>query len=236
MNKQTIDDRLKEELGRKTPQEILRWARDNFENIGISVSMQSGGIALIDMAKKNCLDLRVFTIDTGRLHEETYMMMDKIRMAYGIEVEVYFPDQRKVEELVKKKGLYSFKESVENRKECCYIRKVEPLQRALSRLDAWATGLRRSESETRSNVSVIEVDKLHNNIAKLNPLANWTDQELLDYVSKNNVPQHPLYSQGYTSIGCEPCTRAIVLGEDSRAGRWWWELTEKKECGLHYSI
>ena len=236
MNKLTIDDKLKEELSRKIPQEILKWAHDNFENIAISVSMQSGGIALIDMAKKNNLNFRVFTIDTGRLHEETYMMMDKIRMVYGIEIEVYFPEHRTVEELVKKKGLYSFKESVENRKECCYIRKVEPLQRALRELDAWVTGLRSSESETRSNVSVIELDAIHNNIAKINPLANWTEQELLDYASENNIPQHPLYSQGYTSIGCEPCTRAIVLGEDPRAGRWWWELTDKKECGIHYSI
>jgi phosphoadenosine phosphosulfate reductase len=236
MTKLTIDDRLKKDLNEKTPQEVLKWAYDNFDNIAISTSMQSGGIILIDMAKKAGLNFRVFTIDTGRLPEETYLMMDQIRENYGIDLEVYFPNYKKVEELVRGKGLYSFKDNIDNRLECCYIRKVEPLQRALTGLDAWVTSLRKTQSNERSQTSVIEIDKAHNNIAKINPLANWTEQNILDYVQKHKVPRHPLYAEGYTSIGCEPCTRPIQIGEDQRAGRWWWELTNKKECGLHYII
>jgi len=232
MPKITIDDELRKKIDDKSPQEILKWARYSFDSIAISISFQLGGIVLIDMAKNNDLDFRVFTIDTGRLHEETYQMMDTIRKTYNIEIEIYFPDFNQIEELVRKKGVYSFRDSIDNRKECCYIRKEKPLERALSGLDAWVTGLRKSQSETRSNVSAVEIDKAHNNIVKINPLANWTEQNILDYTKENNLPVHPLYERGYASVGCESCTRPGI----GREGRWWWELKGKKECGIHYDI
>jgi phosphoadenosine phosphosulfate reductase len=175
----------------------------------------------------------VFALDTGRLPEETYQTADRVRDKYGVEIEWLFPDRIKVEDLLRKKGLYSFMESLDNRHECCGIRKVEPLGRILGGLDAWVTGLRRDQSVTRADAGAVEWDAGHGGIAKLNPIIGWSDADLWAYADAQRVPVHPMHKKGYPSIGCGPCTRAIKPGEHPRAGRWWWENPESKECGLH---
>jgi len=184
---------------------------------------------LMDIRK----DAVVFALDTGRLNPETYECAEALRRRYGLQIQWYFPERKGVEELERTKGLFSFRESVENRKECCGVRKVEPLRRALSGLDAWITGLRREQSVTRTDLKVIEKDPANGGIYKVNPLADWTLDDLWKFVRENKIPHNRLYDIGYTSIGCAPCTRAIEPGEDQRAGRWWWENPEHKECGLH---
>jgi len=231
----TIDIEAKaKDLEGQTAQEVLKWAFETFgDRVAIASSFGVEDVALIDIAVKVNPKARVFTLDTGRLNEETYEVMEAIREKYGIQIESYFPDSKSVEQLERSKGLYSFRKSIENRKECCGIRKVVPLGRALEDLDAWVTGLRRQQAVTRGNVAKIELDANHNNIAKLNPIADWTEEQTWDYVRKNEVPYNKLHDKGYPSIGCSPCTRAIKSGEDVRAGRWWWETPEQKECGLH---
>ncbi|HMP90140.1 MAG TPA: phosphoadenylyl-sulfate reductase [Kiritimatiellia bacterium] len=184
---------------------------------------------LMDIRK----DAVVFALDTGRLNPETYECAEALRRRYGLKIQWYFPERVAVEELERNKGLFSFRESVENRKECCGIRKVEPLRRALSELDAWVTGLRREQSVTRTELQAVERDSANGGIYKVNPIAGWTLEDLWAFTHKNKIPYNRLYDQGYTSIGCAPCTRAIQPGEDQRAGRWWWENPEHKECGLH---
>ena len=219
---------------KKSPEELLRWALETFkEKVALASSFGVEDVVLIDMMVKISPKACIFTLDTGRLNEETYEVMDRIRDKYGISIKSYFPDPQKVEELERTKGFYSFRKSVENRKECCGIRKVESLTRALSGLEAWITGLRRAQSVTRSDVAKVEVDAAHHNIFKINPLADWSEKEVWDYVKKNQIPYNRLHDQGYPSIGCAPCTRAVKPGEDVRAGRWWWENPEQKECGLH---
>jgi phosphoadenosine phosphosulfate reductase len=178
-------------------------------------------------------DFRVFTLDTGRLNQETYDCMDAIRERYGVKIEVFFPEAGAVEKLVRENGMNLFYDSVDLRKSCCAARKVEPLNRALKDLDAWMTGLRREQAVTRADVRKIEVDKDHGGIVKINPLVDWSHEEVWAYIRKNNVPYNRLHKQGYPSIGCAPCTRAVEPGEDLRAGRWWWENRNTKECGLH---
>ena len=177
-------------------------------------------------------DIPIFVLDTGRLHESSYETLEACRDRYNININLYFPVADKVEELVKNKGAYSFYKSLENRKECCNIRKVEPLKRALLNKKAWITGLRKEQSVTRTDNKMFEYDTAHN-LIKINPLINWDWQQILDYAKKNKVVMHPLHNKGYPSIGCEPCTRAINSGESLRAGRWWWEDESNKECGLH---
>lgn len=189
--------------------------------------------ALIDLLMKVRKDARVFALDTGRLNPETYECAEQLRRRYKVQIEWFFPKHDAVENLERSKGVFSFKESVENRKECCGIRKVEPLNRALSGMKAWITGLRRESSVTRSELKVIEVDASHGGIVKINPLAAWSLEDTWKYTKENFVPYNRLYDVGYASIGCAPCTRAIEPGEDQRAGRWWWENPEHKECGLH---
>jgi phosphoadenosine phosphosulfate reductase len=174
----------------------------------------------------------VFTLETGRLHKETLGMVDRIREVYGYEVKLYKPDTAAVDTYVKLHGLNAFYDSVEMRKECCRIRKVDPLNRALAGNTAWITGQRRSQSTTRNELAVQEDDPAHG-MQKFNPLADWSEEDVWHYIRSNDVPYNPLHDQGYPSIGCEPCTRAIQPGEDIRAGRWWWEQPESKECGLH---
>lgn len=174
----------------------------------------------------------VFVLDTGRLNQETYDVMHLTMKRYNFEYDVYFPNFNEVEKMVREKGPNLFYESVENRKQCCHIRKVEPLQRALANRKGWITGLRRQQSVTRKDTPVVEWDDTHN-IIKLNPLVHWSWEDVWDYVKKHDVPVNILHKQGYPSIGCAPCTRAIQPGEDIRAGRWWWEQPENKECGLH---
>ncbi len=226
--------KINSEFEKKSPQEFLKWAVGEFHpKITLASSFGAEDVVLIDMLAALEPKVKVFTLDTGRLNEETYELMDRIRSRYKIDIEAYFPDFKKVETLERAKGFYSFRESVENRKECCAIRKVELLARALKGMDAWITGLRREQSVTRAGVEKCEIDDAHGGITKINPLAAWTNEEVWDYIRKNKVPYNQLHDLGYPSIGCAPCTRAVKPGEDIRAGRWWWEHPDHKECGLH---
>lgn len=184
-----------------------------------------------DVIFKNDLDIKVFTLDTGRLFKETYDLIDQTKSRYASEIKVYYPDTQQVEELTTEKGMHSFYESIENRKECCYIRKVAPLKRALKGAKVWVTGLRASQSENRQAFDIIEWDEA-NQVIKFNPILHWSYNEIIDYLKISEVPYNKLHDQGFISIGCAPCTRVIAPGDDARAGRWWWE-TSKKECGLH---
>ena len=225
---------LNKEFANKKAEDILGWAvKEFFPKISLASSFGAEDVILIDILSKIEPRLKVFTLDTGRLDEETYEVMERIRLKYKISIESYFPDFKKVEALERQKGFYSFKESVENRKECCGIRKVEPLNRALLGLSAWITGLRRDQAVTRSAVQKIENDEAHDGIIKINPLADWSSEQVWAYIKNNKVPYNALHDQGYPSIGCAPCTRAIKPYEDIRAGRWWWENPDQKECGLH---
>lgn len=217
-------------------EEVLTWALSRYgSKVALASSFGAEDVAMIDLASKAAPGLRVFTLDTGRLNEETYEVMDRVRTRYGITIESYFPDAARVEALERTKGFYSFRESVEARKECCGIRKVEPLRRALTGLEAWITGLRRQQAVTRSALERVELDAANGGILKINPIADWTQERLWTYIRANNVPYNRLHDAGYPSIGCSPCTRAVAAGEDVRAGRWWWENPEHKECGLHLS-
>lgn len=224
------------ELESKPAHEILKWGFKKYgDKMVLGSSFGAEDVVLIDMMCNINRNLtRVFTLDTGRLNQETYDLIDKIRKKYDIKVDVYFPNASDVEEMVANKGMNLMYESMENRKLCCNLRKIEPLKRALKQFDCWITGLRREQSTTRNKILKIEVDTLNNNITKLNPLADWTNDEIWKYIRKNKVPYNELHDRGYPSIGCEPCTRAIKEGEDPRAGRWWWENDTHKECGLHW--
>jgi phosphoadenosine phosphosulfate reductase len=225
---------LNAQLGQKPAGEIVRWAGETFGgDIKFANSFGAEDVALMDIIAKNAPQIGVFTLDTGRLNDETYQVMDATRFRYeDIPIEVMFPDREKVEALTREKGFFSFRESVELRKECCAIRKVQPLKRALAGAQAWMTGLRRDQSVTRTDTPAIEWDE-GNGLLKVNPLIEWTNDQVWDYVLTNKVPYNKLHDQHYPSIGCAPCTRAIKDGEDIRAGRWWWENPEFKECGLH---
>jgi thioredoxin-dependent adenylylsulfate APS reductase len=226
--------KLAAEYEAQSAEQVLRWALGKFHpRIALSNSLQTEDMVVLDIAWRIQPAVRVFTLDTGRLHQETYDMMDRIREHYGIKLEVLFPDGAAVREMVEAKGQNLFYESVENRHECCGVRKVQPLQKMLSGLDAWVTGLRRDQWATRGSIAKIEVDAANAGITKINPIADWTQEQLDEYVKVNNVPRHQLYSKGFTSIGCLPCTRATKPGENPRAGRWWWEQDGLKECGLH---
>ena len=178
------------------------------------------------------LPIRVFTLDTGRMFPETYSVLNSTRERYKKEIEVYFPQTTSVQDLVTKKGASSFYESLENRKECCFIRKVEPLNRALDGVDCWITGIRAEHSDNRKELSIVEFDE-QRQIQKVNPLANWSLEDVKEEIKKHTIPYNILHDRGFVSIGCQPCTRAIKEGDDFRAGRWWWEESNKKECGLH---
>jgi phosphoadenosine phosphosulfate reductase len=215
-------------------EEVLGWAIRTFRpRIALASSFGAEEVILIDMWWRLDREVRVFSLDTGRLPEETYEVMDRIRGRYGIAIDTYFPDGPAVEALERERGYYSFRRSVEERKHCCGIRKVEPLGRALNGLQAWITGLRRDQAVTRAGVPQVEVDAAHRGILKVNPLAEWTERQVWDYIREYDVPYNALHDRGYPSIGCAPCTRAVQPGEDIRAGRWWWENPATKECGLH---
>ncbi|MHB1462476.1 MAG: phosphoadenylyl-sulfate reductase [Armatimonadota bacterium] len=217
-----------------TAQEVVSWAVSEFgDRVTLASSFGAEDVALIDILSKVTKSPRLFFLDTGRLHQQTYDVVDRIRRKYGLSIEVYFPKTKAAERLVRVKGANSFYDSVENRKECCYVRKVEPLARALAHADAWITGLRSSQSQTRTELAKIELDEGHDGILKINPLAEWSEDQVWDYIRVHDVPYNKLHDQGFPSIGCASCTRAIKPGEDLRAGRWWWESPEHKECGLH---
>lgn len=217
------------------PRDILAYAFEKFSpRIGISFS-GAEDVVLIDLALKLGGSFKVFSLDTGRLHAETYQFLERVREVFGIPIEIFFPRSEDVEKLTREKGLFSFYK--DGHAECCSIRKVEPLGRALAGMDAWVTGQRRDQSpSTRSYLAVAEIDRKFSNgreLVKFNPLANWTSKQVWDYIRENEVPYNSLHERGFISIGCEPCTRPVVPGQHEREGRWWWEDATRKECGLH---
>ena len=216
------------------PQSVLRWTYESFRRVAIVASLQAESSVLIDMAVRIRPKVTVLTIDTGRLPQETHEMIDRVRDRYAIDVQVIAPDPYEMRQMISISGANLFYRSPELRRLCCDVRKSRPLARALAGYDAWVTGLRRSQISTRANTAVVAVDDEHGGIAKIAPLAAWSDDEVWGYIREHNVPYHGLYDRGYTSIGCAPCTRATGPGEDPRAGRWWWEVGEVKECGLHW--
>lgn len=225
---------INEKLQNASPHEILEYALDAHDSIAISFS-GAEDVALVHMAAKIKPNVHVFCLDTGRLHPETYRFIDKVKESYAVQLDILFPDAGEVEALVREKGLFSFYK--DEHKECCRIRKVGPLRHKLLTLDAWVTGQRHDQSPTRSNVPVIQADKAFSRpgetLMKYNPLANWSSQQVWDYIRALDIPHNELHSKGYISIGCEPCTRPVLPGEHERSGRWWWEESTQKECGLH---
>lgn len=212
---------------------MLAWALQAYgRRFGIATSFQAEEMVLVDMVARIDPGVRVFTLDTGRLPEETYQMLETTRERYGVRVEVVFPDAGEVERMTTRYGANLFYQDAARRKLCCHVRKTRPLERKLAGFDCWATGLRRMQSAERANLPRVEQtgERL-----KLNPLSDWSDQRLEEYVASNHVPRHPLLGRGYPSIGCAPCTRPVQPGEDARAGRWWWEQDASKECGIHVS-
>jgi phosphoadenosine phosphosulfate reductase len=219
--------------GRKTT-EILTYLLNHYKGrIAFASSLGAEDQVLTHMIAAIDPTVKIFTLDTGRLFPETYDLIDRTNSRYNIKMEVFFPDSEKVEPMVKEKGINLFYESVENRKLCCHIRKIEPLHRALEGYEMWMTGLRRDQSVTRNHFSLVEIDDNNHGRVKVNPLIDWSESDIWDFIKKHNIPYNKLHDRGFPSIGCQPCTRAIQPGEDLRAGRWWWEMPEHKECGLH---
>lgn len=222
---------MNQQLIAQTQATLERVAREYAPAVFAS-SLAAEDMVLTDLILRARLPITIFSLETGRLHKETLSMLDRVRETYDYEIKLYKPEPAAVEGYVAQNGLNAFYDSVEMRKECCRIRKVEPLQRALAGNCAWITGQRRAQSTTRAELAVQEDDAAHG-MQKFNPLADWSEQDVWDYIRANQVPYNPLHDKGYPSIGCEPCTRAIQPGEDVRAGRWWWENADTKECGLH---
>ena len=216
-------------------QEILTWAIKNFHpKIALSCSFGAPeGLIILDMMHRIEPTSRVVVLDTGRLPQATYDLIDRVRDRYEKQVEVVFPEAAAVQAMVREKGMNLFYESIENRQLCCRIRKVEPLKRYLAGMDAWVSGLRRDQNVTRSDTPKIELDFIHGGVVKVNPIADWTHDQVMAYVQAHNVPVNRLHAQGYPSVGCDPCSRAVRPGDDPRSGRWWWERPETRECGIH---
>jgi len=217
------------------PQTVLRWAYEKFDRVVIVASFQAESSVIIDMASRIRPDLHIVTLDTGRLPQETHDMIDRLRDRYEIEIDVLQPDPDEVRQMVDAHGTNLFWRSPDLRRACCDVRKTRPLARELRGYDAWITGVRRNQAATRARTQIVSVDPNHGGIAKVAPLAAWSKVQVWDYIRANELPYHELYDRGYTSIGCAPCTRATQPGEDERAGRWWWEENEVKECGIHWS-
>lgn len=227
-----IKETLKELEG-KSIKEQLEYLANKFKGrIAFSTSFGQEDQVITDIIFKNNIPITVFTLDTGRFFEETYKVWNDTIIKYGKTIRAYTPDTEQLEKMLTEKGVYSFYDSIENRKECCDIRKVFPLRKALKNVDLWITGLRAQQSVTRTDLPLLEVAPGFNT-TKFNPLTSWTLDDVLDYIKTNNIPYNKLHDKGFISIGCAPCTRAIKKGEDIRAGRWWWESKDKKECGLH---
>jgi len=233
LSKEEIAD-LDRRFAEAAPEELLRWALSTFGRTMALAWSGAEDVAVLDMMHRiDPKAARVFTLDTGRLNPETYDLMDRVRGKYGIEIEIVFPDAQAVEAMVRAKGVNLFYHSLENRQECCRVRKVEPLRKVLGTLDGWITGARRAQSVTRQDLRKLELDAAHGGIVKVNPLADWSTAQVFDYLKANDVPKNRLHALGYPSIGCAPCTRSVRPGEDERSGRWWWENPDSKECGLH---
>ena len=222
----SLDDKINATLA------VLQQATQDFKNICFANSLGAEDMVLTDIIAQHQLNISLFSLDTGRLPAETYDLIQTLRARYTLKLQVYFPDAAQVESYVAEQGINGFYDSIEARKGCCYVRKVEPLKRALAGKDAWITGMRRDQAVTRGSLAVSAWDA-EQGLQKINPLLDWTNAEVWQYLKQNNVPYNKLHDQFYPSIGCAPCTRAISAGEDIRAGRWWWENPEHKECGLH---
>jgi phosphoadenosine phosphosulfate reductase len=223
-------------LERLPAADLLAWAIHAYgRRFAVVTSFQAEGMVVLDLARRVDPGVRVLTLDTGRLPEETYEVMEAVRTGLGLEVEVVTPDPAEVAARVARNGPNLFRQDPALRRLCCHVRKVAPLARALTGLDAWATGLRREGGATRAGTPKAQLDAEHGGIVKLNPLADWTRDQVWGYVRANRLPVNPLYERGYTSIGCAPCTRPTRPGEDERAGRWWWEADPSRECGLHHA-
>lgn len=232
MNNEALIQELIPRVEALNPAEAIELLTQQFPGkVVFSTSLGQEDQVITDIIYRNSLPVRVFTLDTGRLFQQTYDLLDATRAKYNRSIDTYFPNTQRVETLVQEKGFNSFYYSVENRKECCFIRKIEPLKRALAGAGIWITGLRAEQSENRADMPILEWDQ-GNQLIKYNPLIHWTYEEVLAYLEKYRVPDNPLHRQGFISIGCACCTRAIEPGEHPRAGRWWWEES-KKECGLH---
>ncbi len=232
IDKNTIEN-WNNSLKNESPENVLRYFLEHFAGkIALSSSMGPEDQVLSEMITSINPSVEIFTLDTGRLFPETYDLIDRTSKKYKTQIKVYFPDAKDVEEMIASKGINLFFDSIENRKLCCSLRKLAPLARALNGLDAWITGLRRDQSITRTDLQIVEWDE-NNGLLKINPLANWTEKDTWDYIDLKKIPVSPLHKKGFSSIGCQPCTRAIEEGEDVRAGRWWWENPDTKECGLH---
>jgi len=211
---------------------VLAEAVVNFSPVTFANSLGAEDMVLTDLIARYQPDIEMFSLDTGRLPQETYDLMQEVRQRYSVPLVIYFPDRVLIEEYVAQNGINGFYDSVESRKGCCYIRKVEPLKRALNGKRAWLTGMRRDQAVTRGNLDVSSFDADHG-LQKINPLLDWTNAEVWEYIKQNNVPYNKLHDRFFPSIGCAPCTRSVTPGEDIRSGRWWWENPENKECGLH---
>ncbi len=233
MKKNEIE-KYQKKLKMEKPQKVIAWAIDHFgkNNIAFSSSMGAEDQVLTDMLVKIDPEINIFTLDTGRLPEETYETIKKTERYYNKNIEILFPESSDIEEIVNKYGPNLFYESIDKRRLCCQARKVKPLRRKLSSLNAWICGLRQEQALTRNHIEVIEWDE-NFEVIKINPIVGWSEKDVWDYIHKNKIPYNKLHDQNYPSIGCAPCTRAIKIGENTRAGRWWWEEPEQKECGLH---
>ena len=224
---------LNERFRDASAQEVVGYFLKAYQGrIALSSSLSIEDQTLTDIIVTQDKNTRIFTLDTGRLFPETYQLIEKTNMTYGIKIEVFFPDYHEVQRMVREEGINLFYNSVESRHRCCQIRKLEPLKRAFQGLDVWICGLRREQSITRQNMQAVEWDEMHQ-LIKVNPLISWTEQQVWDYIKMHSVPYNKLHDRGYPSIGCEPCTRAVQPGEDVRSGRWWWESPDHRECGLH---
>ena len=224
---------LNERFQHTEPEAIVAYFIEQLgDKIALSSSLGAEDQVLTHMVAQINSKTKIFTLDTGRLFPETYDLIDRTSRKYKLSIQVYFPDAEKVQAMVNHKGINLFYDSIENRKLCCQIRKIEPLKRAFHGLNAWICGLRSDQAVTRQEIGVVEWDEA-NQLIKINPLAKWSEQQVWDYIKTNKIPYNPLHDKNYPSIGCLPCTRAVMEGEDIRAGRWWWENPDTKECGLH---
>ncbi len=228
-----IVNKLNERFIGKEPEEVLSYFLEAYRgHIALAFSLSIEDQVLTAMICRIRPETRIFTLDTGRLFPETYSLIERTNMTYGIKIQLFFPDYKQVEKMVAEHGVNLFYENVEKRRLCCHIRKLEPLKRAFDGLKVWICGLRHEQSVTRTDIRMVEWDEPHR-LLKLNPLINWTEKQVWDYIHGHGVPYNKLHDQGFPSIGCQPCTRAVKPGEDIRAGRWWWENPLHKECGLH---
>lgn len=226
-------EKWQKQLEGAPPEEILAWAVDTFgEDVTLASAMGPEAQVLTSLIAKEKLPITVFTLDTGRLFDETYALIAETEDKFDIRIKMFAPRHQEVEELVNREGINLFRQSLEHRKSCCGVRKVSPLRRALSGKKAWMTGLRREQATTRGNLQVVDWDEAHG-LIKINPMIDWSENQVWRTIRENDIPYNSLVNRGFTSIGCAPCTRAVKPGEDIRAGRWWWETPEQKECGIH---